>query len=767
MNGRRGKQRAEYLCYDDGDLLRLDLGADHRSLLAGVLGRPVDTELADEWAAESTAEDPPEDLPRAPLTERTVGEFELLSRLGRGGMGIVYRAWQPSLCRQVAIKCMLRSGDPKAEARFAREIRALGRVEHANLVKVFTSGSEGDQWFYAMELVEGAELSGICEQLAGREASAVDESTWRDALSSAHAKARSSEAPLSDQRRGASSALADEPRPADSPGAASLNLPAPGGRGYVCRVVEIVERVADAAHALHEAGVVHRDIKPGNVMITADGHTPVLMDLGLAQVADETEGRITRTRQFIGTLRYASPEQILAAGGVDRRSDVYSLGATLWELLTLRPLFGATDETPSPNLMLDIQSKTPESLRKYNPQVPRDLEACVLKCLEKDRGRRYATAADLAADLNRFLRGEPVAAQPPSLGYLATKFIKRHKLPLAAAAAVVVILVAGAVGAFYRINEERKDAVYARNNEAKAKVEAQNRAREASALAVKNNDLAEQEAKARRNVVRQLGLARLTAYDIQLDRAGKLLPEDPAAAVRMLDDNDRCPADLRDFAWGHLMARARRGRWVVRADDSPVHRVVFVPRAFLFVSAGADGTVRLWNAAEPYSQAKTTFSGHEGDVWSVTISPDGKTAASAGRDGSVRLWDLIKGRAGAVIRGHQGDVHDVAFSPDGSALASCGRDGTLRVWDAAAGSRLSIYAMAGHRSSVSLSPRTEDHWQPREPTGSFESGTPTAECRPRLLPRGEKVDSDGGLGGPTAGCCGWYGCPRLEPEGYP
>ena len=112
--------------------------------------------------------------------------------------------------------------------------------------------------------------------------------------------------------------------------------------------MEIIQQVAEAADALHEAGIVHRDIKPGNIMMGRDGKTPVLMDLGLAQLADESEGRLTRTRQFVGTLRYASPEQVLAATRVDRRSDVYSLGATLWELLTLRPLFGATDETRRP-----------------------------------------------------------------------------------------------------------------------------------------------------------------------------------------------------------------------------------------------------------------------------------------------------------------------------------------------------------------------------------------------------------------------------------
>jgi serine/threonine protein kinase len=109
-----------------------------------------------------------------------ISEFELLSRLGQGGMGVVYRAWQPSLGRQVALKCMLKSGDPKAEARFAREIRALGRLEHPGVVKVFTSGSEADQWFFAMELVEGADLARICEQLSGRNATEVDDTTWRE-----------------------------------------------------------------------------------------------------------------------------------------------------------------------------------------------------------------------------------------------------------------------------------------------------------------------------------------------------------------------------------------------------------------------------------------------------------------------------------------------------------------------------------------------------------------------------------------------------------
>ncbi len=162
LNARRGKKQIEYLCYNTGEVLNRDWAEDQRALLAKVLGRPVDGRVADNWAARNLASEPVARNAEPAGGTRAVGEFELLGRLGQGGMGIVYRAWQPSLGRQVALKCMLRGGDAKAEARFSREIRALGRVEHPNVVKVFTSGADGDQWFYAMELIEGAELAHIC-----------------------------------------------------------------------------------------------------------------------------------------------------------------------------------------------------------------------------------------------------------------------------------------------------------------------------------------------------------------------------------------------------------------------------------------------------------------------------------------------------------------------------------------------------------------------------------------------------------------------------
>jgi serine/threonine protein kinase len=458
LNARRGMRRVEYLCYSPGRTIqRDDLADERRALLAKVLKVDVNGAQAEAWAAQSQAEEPPLPAVAAEASPaRRLGEFELMSELGQGGMGIVYRAWQPSLGRQVALKCLLRAGDPKAEARFNREIRALGRVEHPNLVKVFTSGSEADRWFYAMELVEGATLAAVCDRLqgSGSGASDVDLATWHETLSTACRATREAERPLSD-RSGPDPHT--KPTPGEVRTTATAKAPASGGRDYIRHVVDLVGQVARAADALHEAGVIHRDIKPDNILVTPDGTQAVLMDLGLAQLADDIEGRLTRTRQFVGTLRYASPEQVLSVP-LDRRSDVYSLGATLWELLTLQPLFGATQATPTPELMLKVQSADPEAVRRLNPRVPADLEAVVLKCLEKDRSRRYGTAAEFADDLDRWLRSEPVHAQPPTLGYMLGKYLRRHRTGVLTGSLALVLIVAASAGGLYLDGQRRRQA---------------------------------------------------------------------------------------------------------------------------------------------------------------------------------------------------------------------------------------------------------------------------------------------------------------------
>jgi eukaryotic-like serine/threonine-protein kinase len=467
LNARRGRQGVDYLSYSTGrELARADLTHEHRDLLAGVLRVPVDAPSVAGWAARSRAEEQVEGLTEeAPAVGRRLGEFELLSELGRGGMGVVYRAWQPSLGRQVALKALFRTGDPKAEARFAREIRALGKVEHPRLAKIFVSGNDGEQWFYAMELVEGASLAAVCENLQHRSSrpETVDVKTWQDAVSTVCSRARQAEKPLSDASPGGESAA---PAPTSALGRETSPQVLRRGQSYVRQVVDLVRQVADAAHALHERGILHRDIKPGNILVTTDGSQAVLMDLGLAQLADEVGGRLTRTRQFVGTLRYASPEQVLAVGGLDRRSDVYNLGATLWELLTLRPLFNATEQTPTPELMRRIQVEEPERLRKYHAGLSRDLEAIALKCLEKDAHRRYATARDLARDLERYQAGEPVQARPVGQVQRSWRWCRRN--PAWASMFVVLALVVfGSMGGLYAMyrhaDQERQNADAQRN----------------------------------------------------------------------------------------------------------------------------------------------------------------------------------------------------------------------------------------------------------------------------------------------------------------
>jgi WD40 repeat protein/serine/threonine protein kinase len=743
LNARRGRQRTEYLCYTSGRTTdRADRATAQRELLARVLRLEVVDEQVARWAAQSQAEEAPAEAPAGP-SRRTLGEFELLSELGRGGMGVVYRAWQPSLGRQVALKQLRAAGDARTEQRFRREIKALGRVEHPHLVKIFTSGADGEQWFYAMELVEGAPLSAVCDRLqaSGSAVTAVDADTWHEVLNTVCREARQAEKVLT---AGEPRTTADAPPPGDGPGVVAREEAAPprAGRSYVRQVVELVRQAAQAAHALHEHGVIHRDIKPGNIMVTADGTQAVLMDLGLAQLADDAEGRLTRTRQFVGTLRYASPQQVLAVGDLDRRTDVYSLGATLWELLALRPLFGAGEQTPTPVLMEQIQHEDPPGLRKYHPGLPRDLEAIVARCLEKRPEQRYATAGELADDLGRFLGGEPVRARPVgTLGRLG-RWARRKPVVAGLLGALVLVFLAGFAGVAWKWREAEEE----KDQKEQARRRAQGQARRALLAEAKARagEKAERrlrvrathaEADARRRAARERRLRLQTRQ--ALERAER------AAYVRSIALADRewyankvgrtlellakCPVRLRGWEWYFLKRRCHLDLRTLSGHTKGVNAVAYSPNGRWLASAGVDGTVRVYRART--GKPVFTFRGHGANVTYLAFHPkNGNLLASAGRDGTVRLWvsrtgkevlpplrhDLTLGLAfnpdgtrllaggdqrkgkgwveltvwetatGKEVRsweGHGQTVLAVAWSGDGKWVASAGREGRVRVWD--------------------------------------------------------------------------------------
>jgi WD40 repeat protein/serine/threonine protein kinase len=690
LNGRHGQDSADWLCYTTGRELReaADLRSQHHALLAQLLRMNVDTRQVQAWAEKSQADEPSSEL--APAAGRTLGEFELISELGRGGMGVVYRVWQPSLGRQVALKSTFRSGDAKAETRFAREIRALGRVEHPHLVRIFTSGADGDRWFYAMELVEGATLAAVCDTLSSRtsSASAVDEDTWRATVSTACTESRKAERPVHGSTAGKAAALPEN-------GAAEPNLPVETpktpprsaivtGRPYVLQIVTLMRQVTQAAQALHAAGVIHRDIKPGNIILTHSGAQVVLMDLGLAQLSDEVEGRLTRTRQFVGTLRYASPEQVLAAGRVDARSDIYSLGATMWELLTLRTLYGATEQTPTPDLMQQIQYKDPESLRRYNPAVPRDLDAIVLKCLEKNPDKRYRTAEKLEEDLACFLAGEPVVARPVRETERLWRWCRRNSLVSSLVAAVAIAVLLGLVGVAWKWHEAEN---------------ALRSAETSSAIANEQRSLAERrelEAEESRYAA-DMRLAQQAVSDGNLGRAVSLLE-------RYLPKPGK--VDLRGFEWRYLCWACQGGsQTTYHGHTDQVNCVTFSPDGRILATASADTTVRLLDVASRQEQDSIHLEGP--GVMAVDFTPDGKLLACAtgnwrksAEPGAVYLYDRNSRRIVDKLVGHKKAVNSVAISGNGALLATASEDDSTMLWQIDVSPRKQLGHFPGHSGGV-------------------------------------------------------------------
>lgn len=391
-----------------------------------------------------------------PLTRlnELLPDYEIVEELGRGGMGVVYRARQRKLDRWVALKvlpALLAAVRKEAAIRFRREAALAARLEHTNIIGVYDFGEVEGTLYYAMQLIEGRSLRQVLREIEAT--GAIDAVIGAGSRSEGGSRLDSERGCRSAERKEPSAAGAEpaalasqgrtgtlaEARLKPASAARKLGSSSATDRAYYRRVAEWTANVAEALDYAHEQGVIHRDVKPSNLLLANSGRL-MISDFGLARATGvET---VTASRALLGTARYMSPEQVSGDGPpIDRRVDVYGLGATLYELLAFRPMFAGTDDREILDCVLNREPVPP---RRYVHRVPRELETICLKAVEKERDNRYATAKDLADDLRRWLLDLPINARRPSLPRRAVKLAKRRKASVALATITTVAAVTAA-----------------------------------------------------------------------------------------------------------------------------------------------------------------------------------------------------------------------------------------------------------------------------------------------------------------------------------
>ncbi len=350
-----------------------------------------------------------------------LGDFRVIRELGRGGMGVVYEAEQHSLGRRVALKVLPFAAaiDPRQIARFRVEAQAASHLNHPHIVPVYSVGCQRGVHYYAMQLIDGPTLAERIDELrnpGGGEATALVVSTVVLPTSDETPIPTPTPAPAPERHPADGREFVEsvpEHRTAPKGRASTASYPPSSTSGtrrqaFFREAARLGLEAAEALEHAHQQGVLHRDIKPSNLMVNGRGHLWVT-DFGLARFQGDVS--LTATGDMLGTLRYMSPEQALANRAVvDQRTDVYSLGATFYELLTLRPAVEGHDRQ---ELLRKISQEEPRRPRAINPAVPRDLETIIIKAMAKDPSGRYATAQELADDLHRFLDDRPILARRP------------------------------------------------------------------------------------------------------------------------------------------------------------------------------------------------------------------------------------------------------------------------------------------------------------------------------------------------------------------
>jgi eukaryotic-like serine/threonine-protein kinase len=674
---------------------------------------------------------------QAGTTDR-LGDYRIIREVGRGGMGIVYEAEQESLGRRVALKVLAghRLTDSKLVLRFHREARAAARLHHTNIVPVFGVGHENSVFYYVMQFIQGMGLDQVLEEvrrLQGLPSQAPihpGSDPWQPRSASAelgaaavarsllsgqfafagtdceetglqNASLLSYEASITapDLPISSTEATRDPGSHAGPIDPSTLSSASDSSSRYARAVAEAGVQVAKAIQHAHDQGILHRDIKPSNLLMDLHG-TVWVADFGLAKATEDDD--LTHTGDIVGTIRYMAPERF--QGRCDSRSDIYSLGITLYEILARRPAFTEVDRS---KLLLQVTTTNPPSLRSLDASIPCDLETVVLKSMARDPADRYQTAGALAEDLRRFLSDRPILARRSTTIEQAWRWCRRNTAVaslLALLALLLVSLAAGSTLAALRFNRLAVAEHRAKLAETEALGSARKSAREATDKA--------------QALQRQL-YANLIARS-----HGEWQINHVAVAEGLLD---QCPRDMRGMEWNYVKRLCHLEQWTYSGHERNIWCVAVSPDGSKVASGSGlsihplmDGLGRFAVCDAATGRELFARDGLSGGVHGVAFSPDGKRLATATgllaprHEGELTLWDAATGQRlwSRIEKGTQ--LCSVRFSPDGSRIA-VGTGGFNRseddahascmLWDAASGAKLkTIPGRSGGTPALCFSP---------------------------------------------------------------
>jgi serine/threonine protein kinase/WD40 repeat protein len=616
---------------------------------------PIVAAIRHPGSSSAALADPADDASRSLLPEQ-FGDFRLLREIGRGGMGLVYEAEQVSLGRRVALKVLPHRAllDPASLERFRREARAAAGLHHTNIVPVFGTGEQDGLHYFVMQLIPGVGLDKVLRELK--------QNQDRGPVASP--------APVQAVVR---ELFTSRPAAAGGP-----------GRAYWLAVARLGAQVADALEYAHAHGVIHRDVKPSNLLLDLQG-TVWVTDFGLAKAVAE-EQDLTRSGDIIGTVRYMAPERF--DGEADGRGDVYSLGVTLYELLTLRDAFPDADRTVLLRRKLHAEPPQP---RRVNPDVPCDLETIVLRAIAREPGHRYQTAGDLAADLHRFVEDRPVRARRVTAPERLWRWCRRDPRTASLVTALLVVLVAGLVGVatqWWRAEIKADDEKEARDRADAARTDADTHAR------------AEAEARSRADAAREQARAHLYLSDIA--RAGLEWRLNNTARVERL--LEQCEPERRGWEWYYLRGVNHPELMTLRSQTlNMVFGVAFSPDRRLMAFSGWDYYVNPSGGAPTTVVICDVRSGKQvrtllarGVGLRPAFSPDGRLLAVSSADYGVQIWEVATGRLLETWE----EKGMAAFSPDGRHLAVGGRK-AVTIREVAGGGLVQRYPSSGGRAHYS------------------------------------------------------------------